>query len=52
MWHGCERGRKEGVLKGHVRPHGDGEEVVGFVRASGAGDARDEVHDAGDAAAD
>ncbi len=31
---------------GSSRPHGDGEEVVGFVGASGACDAGDEVHDA------
>ena len=48
-----KEGGKGRVFEGsHVRPHGDGEEVVGFVGASGAGDAGDEVHDAGDAAAD
>lgn len=31
---------------GYSRPHCDGEEVVGFVGTTGAGDARDEVHDA------
>lgn len=31
---------------GCSRPHCDREEVVGFVGTSGAGDARNEVHDA------